>query len=101
MKFKRIIAISGIVILGALYIATLISAIFTTPAAPQLFKACVYATVAVPVMMYAYLLIYKLVKNKSEANRKEFNETIEKQAEAARKAESRKESSNPKSKKSN
>lgn len=92
MNIKRIIAILGIVILAVLYIATFVAALLTTPAAPQMFKACVYATVAIPVIMYAYLLIYKLVKNKSEASKKEFNDTIIKQSEAAKKTEERSES---------
>lgn len=83
MKLKRIIALAGVVILGLLYIATFISAILTTPATPGMFKACVFATIAIPVMMYGYLLIYKLSKNRAEANKKEFNETIKKQSETA------------------
>lgn len=63
---KKIIAIIGIVILCGLYIVTLIAAIFTSPQTPQLFKACVYATVAVPVMFYAYLLMYRILKKKAD-----------------------------------
>lgn len=35
-------------------------------ATPQLFKACIYATVAVPVMFYAYLLMYRILKKKAD-----------------------------------
>ncbi len=63
---KKIIAIVGIVILCGLYIVTLIAAIFTSPQTPQLFKACVYATVVVPVMFYAYLLMYRILKKKAD-----------------------------------
>ncbi len=63
---KKIIAIIGIVILCGLYIATLIAALFTSPQTPQLFKACVYATIVVPVMFYAYLLMYRVLKKKSD-----------------------------------
>ena len=81
MTMKRIIAIIGIAILVLLYIATFISAIFTTPAAPQMFKACIYATIVVPVLFYGYLLIYKVIKQRSEDNNKELNDTIIKMGE--------------------
>lgn len=76
MSFKRIVAITGIVILVLLYITTLISAIFTTPATPELFKACVYATVIVPVLFYAYLLIYKVMKQRSEEAKQEMDKAF-------------------------
>lgn len=61
-KVKRIAAITGIVILVSLYLITLISAIFTTQYSGKLFLACIYATFVVPVMIYAYLLVYKILK---------------------------------------
>lgn len=77
MKLKRIVAISGVVVLALLYIVTFISAMFTSKAAPELFRACVAATFAVPVFMYAYLLIYKLTKQRSEAAKKELDDAIQ------------------------
>lgn len=77
-NMKRFIAIIGLVILGALYAATLISAIFTTPEAPQMFKACLYATIVVPVLLYGYLLIYKVMKQRSEDAGRDFNDAIRK-----------------------
>lgn len=76
MNLKRIIAIIGIAILILLYIVTLISAIFTTPATPELFKACVYATVIVPILFYAYLLIYKVLKQRSEDTKDKMDNAI-------------------------
>lgn len=82
---KKITAIIGIVILCGLYIATLIAALFTSPQAPQLFKACVYATIAVPVMFYAYLLMYRILKKKADDSKYEApdeeSETDEEEAE--------------------
>jgi len=76
MKLKRIIALSGVALLVLLYIVTFISAIFTSEAAPGPFKACVMATFAIPVFLYAYLLIYKLTKERSERAKKELEEAI-------------------------
>lgn len=67
---KRIIAIIGVLLLVLMYVATLISAIFTTPYTPQLFKACVYATLIVPVICYGYILMYRVLKARNENMKK-------------------------------
>lgn len=65
-KGKRILALAGVILLIGLYVVTFICAIFTTPAAKGLFMACIFATVAVPVMGYAYILVYRVLKKKKE-----------------------------------
>ena len=76
MKLKKIIALSGVAVLVLLYIITFISAITTSPASPELFKACIMATFAVPVLLYAFLLVYKLSKDHADAAKKELDEAI-------------------------
>ena len=66
-KLKRILSIAGVVILLGLYIITLISAIFSTPATGNLFMACIFATVVFPVFMYAWLLIAKVLKQDTDS----------------------------------
>ncbi len=78
MKMKRFIAFTGIFILCALYIATFISALMTTPATPELFKACVFATIIVPVFFYVYLFTYKILKERAETAKKELEDSIPK-----------------------
>lgn len=56
---KKIIAITGVVILGLLYLATLIAAILDTTAKLDFFRASIAATIIVPVLLYAYLWYYK------------------------------------------
>lgn len=82
MNLKRIIAILGIAVLALLYIATLVSAILATPATNELFKACLYATIVVPVLLYGYLLVYKLSKQRAEASKKELEETFARMTDA-------------------
>ncbi len=65
-KGQRILAMIGVVFLVALYVVTLISAIFTTPATKGLFMACIFSTVAIPVMLYGYILVYRALKNKNK-----------------------------------
>lgn len=76
MKLKKILALAGVAILALLYIITLISAIFTSPMAPQLFKACVLATFVLPIFLYGYLLIYRLMKERADKTKKELDESI-------------------------
>lgn len=76
MKTKRIIAIAGVAILVLLYIVTFISAIFTSTATPGLFRACFIATFAVPIIMYAFLLVHKVSKDRAEAARRELDEAL-------------------------
>ena len=65
-KVKQILAISCAVFLLLLYVITFIAGITTSPAQPGLFKACIYSTFVLPVFIYAYLLIYRLLKNDKE-----------------------------------
>jgi len=59
---KRILAMIGIVILLGLYLLTFIASIFHTDFAHSLFMASFYSTVIVPVMLYVYMMIYKVFK---------------------------------------
>lgn len=67
-KRKRILAWIGIVFLAALYLGTLIFALIGSPWAYDLFKLCLGATIVVPVLMYAYTLIYRVFKDKEKDN---------------------------------
>ena len=61
-KAKRIMAIIGIIILVGLYLTTLLLAIFGNKNTNSWFMACIAATVIVPIMMYVYSWLYKLLK---------------------------------------
>lgn len=65
-KAKRIMAIIGIIILVGLYITTLLLAIFGNEHTTSWFMACIAATVIVPIMMYVYSWLYKLLKKDVE-----------------------------------
>ncbi len=59
-KGQRIVAIIGVVLLLALYIVTLIAGITTSPAAPELFKMCIGASILLPIMFWLYIRFAKL-----------------------------------------
>nr|MBQ8252210.1 hypothetical protein [Lachnospiraceae bacterium] len=68
-KKQRIAALVGIIFLVALYILTLISAIFRFPGSQKLFFICLFATIAVPILIWLYVWLYgKLTDKKTFAD---------------------------------
>ena len=65
-KGKRIIAGIGAVLLALMYLATLIFALIDHPATGNLFIGSLICTGVVPVLLYSYMLIYKVISNKEE-----------------------------------
>ena len=63
---KRYLAILGVVLLVGLYGATLVFAMINSPAAYTMFKVCLFCTIAVPVLLYAMILVYRQLKRKNE-----------------------------------
>jgi putative hydrolase of the HAD superfamily len=61
---KRIAAIIGIALIISMYVITLISSFLISKYTNALFLASLFSTLVVPVLIYAYLLIYKLVNKK-------------------------------------
>lgn len=62
-KVKQILAIIGVVLLLSLYIMTFVFSITDNTDTQQMFKASIVATVIIPVLLWAYSFIYKLLKN--------------------------------------
>jgi Ca2+/H+ antiporter len=65
-KFKQIAAILVVILLISLYVITLLCAIFDPTETMAWFRASIFATVIVPVLLWAYLLIYRLVTHKDK-----------------------------------
>ena len=63
-KTKRILAIIGVVLLVALYGSTLVFAIFDHTKSLGFLKASIACAILLPVLLYAYTLIYKLINKK-------------------------------------
>jgi uncharacterized BrkB/YihY/UPF0761 family membrane protein len=59
-KVKRIAAIIGIVIIASLYLVTFITSFFSSEYTHGLFLASVYSTFVIPVLIYAFMMIYRL-----------------------------------------
>ena len=69
-KGQRIVAMIGVVLLLALYIVTLVAALTTSPATPELFKMCIGASILLPIMFWLYIRFAKLFM---EHDRKKWN----------------------------
>ncbi len=65
-KVKQILAIIGIILLVLLYLSTLVCAIIDHTETMRLFQASILATVIIPVLLWAYSFIYKLIKKNAK-----------------------------------
>ena len=70
-KLRRIFAAAGAVVLLGMYLLTFISAILATPATHALFLGSLSATFIIPIFLYAYTLIYKMVYKKKDEYKEE------------------------------
>ena len=61
-KVKQILAIIGCILLVSMYIVTLVLAVTDDPNTMNAFRASIYCTIIVPVLIWAYSFIYKLLK---------------------------------------
>ncbi len=79
-KLKKIFAIIGVVILLGMYLLTFISAIFATPNSHALFLGSLAATIIVPIFLYAYSLIYRVIYKNDKQDIQNTSETKSKKA---------------------
>ena len=61
---KQIAAWIGIILLILLYIITLFVAIFDTSSSGKMFALCIFATIAVPLLIWIYTWMYGKLTNK-------------------------------------
>jgi len=70
-KGKRILALLGVVLLLGLYGSTLVFAIIDNSDTMMMFKASVVATIMIPILIWTYTFIFKLVKKKDDDSEQE------------------------------
>lgn len=61
-KIKRLFAIAGVILLLGIYILTFFTACFTNYETRGLFMACLFSTFAIPIILYAMMLVTRLLK---------------------------------------
>ena len=67
-KTKRILAAIGAFLLFAMYAGTLAFALINHPAAQDLLMASIACTIILPVLLYAYTLVYRLTRTNEDGS---------------------------------
>lgn len=67
---KQIVAIVGVVILVLMYLVTLVVAFTDTSASGHLFAMCLFASFAIPFLIWIYAWLYQKVTHKDEEDEK-------------------------------
>lgn len=65
-KGQRICAVIVVVLLLAMYAVTLFAAITTSPAAPELFKMSLGASILLPILFWCYIRFARLFSGKED-----------------------------------
>ncbi|MDD2971790.1 MAG: hypothetical protein PHE02_06635 [Lachnospiraceae bacterium] len=65
-KVKQISALIAVIILAGLYLATFLFAIIDSPNSGRMFQACLFATVAVPILLWVWIWLYGAVTQKDD-----------------------------------
>lgn len=55
---KQVVALAGVVLLAAMYLVTLVVAIFDQNNSGRLFQACLVGTIAIPLLIWVYIWMY-------------------------------------------
>ena len=55
---KQVVALAGVVLLAAMYLVTLVVAIFDQDSSGRLFQACLVGTIAIPLLIWVYIWMY-------------------------------------------
>ncbi|MCD7955021.1 MAG: DUF1418 family protein [Lachnospiraceae bacterium] len=67
-KFKRIAAMIGVIILVGMYVVTLILGLTASPATQNMLMASIVCTVVIPVMLYAMMLVARVLGSSNDKN---------------------------------
>ena len=65
-NFKRIAALTIVILWAALIIVTLITAFIDNETAHTLFKGLIFTDIVLPVVAYAMMLVYKYLSGRSD-----------------------------------
>lgn len=65
-KIKRIAAIIGLIFIALMILLTILSAIFATEYSYGLFMASIFSIIVVPLMIYLFIAVYKMVHKKDK-----------------------------------
>lgn len=67
---KRVLALVAAILLFGMYLSTLIFALIGSPHSTDLLWASIACTIILPVLIYAYLLVYRLTRHDDQDDQK-------------------------------
>lgn len=70
-KTRQILAIIGIILLVGMYVSTIICALSASENFMSMLMASLYASFVIPVLIWVYTFIYKLVKKDDDSESKD------------------------------
>lgn len=73
-KAKQIAAIISIILLVGMYVLTLVFALIDHSETQSMLKASLYTTMVIPVMLYLFIFLTKMFKDKSKKNLEAINQ---------------------------
>lgn len=65
-NFKRFAALGAVILWGLLILATVITAFIDTEDSKLLFKGLLFTDIMLPVVIYAMMLVYRILARKGE-----------------------------------
>lgn len=66
MKWKRILAMTGVVLILSIYLIAIISAFSHNPEAKNWLMAAIFSSVVIPIFLYAAQLVARVIKQNKE-----------------------------------
>lgn len=70
MKWKRFLAMAGVVLILSMYLIAIISAFSHNPEAKNWLMAAIFSSVVVPVFLYAAQLVARVIRHDKDDSRK-------------------------------
>ena len=70
-NIKRIAALIAAIFLLGLFVLLFGSAFFATPESAALFNASLFSIMAIPIFLFAIILVWRLVKDKNQPHDKD------------------------------
>lgn len=65
-KIKHIAALTAVIAWGLLLLVTLITAFINTDSARTLFNGLIFTDIIFPIVIYAMMLVYRILSHKSD-----------------------------------
>lgn len=79
-RLKQITALIGVIVLLGLYVSTIVLACIGSDTAMRLLRAAIYATIVLPVLLWAYSFIFRLLKKNYSPEARDAQEQLKKGA---------------------